>query len=328
MKIGYFAQLASSSLALLLIGPQPARHHYPGPPADFPVQVVVTVEPRHGGEPPVVSREDVMVYEGRERDQVTDWFPLQGEQARLQFFILLDDASRTSLGSQLDDVRQFILSQPPTTAVGVGYMSNGAVDVVQNFTTDHAEAARSVRLPRGIVGAFASPYLSLVDLIKRWPVKPALTEPVMNRWPGTPIRHEVLMITDGIDRFGGAGLLQDPHVDSAVEEAQTSGIIVFTLYASGVGHSGTSFWRINWGQNYLSELAEETGGEAFFLGYETPISFAPYLDQLSRRLNHQYLLAFIPKPQKKSGLRRVRVRTELPNAELIAAEKVFVPASE
>jgi len=47
---------------------------------------------------------------------------------------------------------------------------------------------------------------------------------------------------------------------------------------------------------------------------------------LSRRLNHQYLLAFLAKPEKKPGLQRVRVKTEVKNVELVAATKVFVPA--
>ena len=71
------------------------------------------------------------------------------------------------------------------------------------------------------------------------------------------------------------------------------------IYASGAGHFGRSFWGMNWGQNYLSQVSDETGGEAYFLGYETAVLFAPYLRDLMRRLNHQYLLAFIPKPEKK-----------------------------
>jgi hypothetical protein len=87
------------------------------------------------------------------------------------------------------------------------------------------------------------------------------------------------------------------------------------------------FWPINWGQNYLSQVASETGGEAYFLGFETPVSFAPYLEDLNRRLNHQYLLVFLAKPGKKSELQPVRPRTEVPNAELVAASKVWVPAA-
>jgi hypothetical protein len=274
--------------------------------------MVVTVEAHHGKEVPVVNREDVIVYQGKDRVHVTDWIPLQGDHAGVELFMLLDDASSTSLGSQLEDLRRFIQSQPPTTAIAVGYMRNGTVDTVQNFTTDHAQVAKALRLPLGSIGAYASPYLSVVDLIKRW--------------PASPVRHEILMISDGIDRLGGVGPA-NPYVDSAIEQAQRAGVIVYAIYATGVGHYGRSFWRLNWGQNYLSELATATGGEAYFLGSETPVSFAPYLDDLSRRLSHQYLLTFLAKPEKKAGLQRVKIRTEVPNAELVAAERVWVPVA-
>jgi hypothetical protein len=35
-------------------------------------KMVVTVEARHGGGTPVINREDVMVYEGHDRDKVTN----------------------------------------------------------------------------------------------------------------------------------------------------------------------------------------------------------------------------------------------------------------
>jgi hypothetical protein len=277
------------------------------------VHMVVTAEARHGNDVPVIQKEDVMVYQGRDRVQTTDWIPLQGEHAGLELFILLDDASGSSLGSQLEDLRRFINSQPAMTRIAVGYMRNGTVDIAQNFTDDHAQAAKSLRLPLESAGINASPYFSVSDVIKRW--------------PDAPVRREILMITDGIDRYGPGGA-SDPYVDQAVEQAQRAGIVIFSIYTPGAGHFGHTFWRINWGQNYLSELSDETGGEAFYLGTEAPVSFSPYLDDLGRRLLHQYLLTFLAKPVKKSGLQSVRLRTEVSNAELVAASSVYVPASE
>ena len=318
-----------SGLVLALVGlVLYARPAHPGAPratTTVPVQMVVTVEANHGNEEPAISREDVQVYQGRDRDEVKDWIPLQAENAKLELFILLDDASRANLGAQLEDLRKFVLAPPPTTAVGIGYMRNGVVDVAHRFTTDHAKVAETIRIPLGEAGAMASPYLSIVDSIKRWPTDSIGHQVLMNRWPDIPVRHEILVISDGIDRFGGTGI-GNPYVDAAIVEAQRAGVIVYTMFAGGVGRFGRSIWRINWGQNYLSEVAEETGGESFYLGSETPISFTPYLDDLNRRLNHQYLLAFFAKPEKKAALVRVKLRTEVPNAELVAAEKVYVPA--
>jgi hypothetical protein len=276
------------------------------------VNLVVTVEARHGSNVPDISREDVMVYEGRDRDKVTAWLPLQGDHAGLEVFVLLDDSSNSSLGSQLEDIRQFISAQPATTKIGVAYMQNGIAQVVQNLTSDHMLAAKALRLPLANSGANASPYFSLGDLIKRWP-------------EGNE-RREVLMITDGIDRYWGSGP-DNAYVDAAIEQAQRAGVIVFGIYTPGEGHYGHSFWRMNWGQNYLSQIADETGGEAYYLGNGAPVSFAPYLEDITRRLSRQYLLTFLAKPEKKAGMQRMKLRTEVPNAELVSADRVFVPAT-
>ena len=280
-------------------------------PAGPAVNLVVTVEARHGSNLPDISREDVMVYQGRDRDKVTGWLPLQGDHAGLELFVLLDDSSNISLGSQLEDVRQFIGAQAATTKIGIAYMQNGTVQVAQNLSSDHTLAAKALRLPLGRAGASASPYFSLGDLIKRW--------------PESNERREVLMITDGIDRYWGSGP-DDAYVGSVIEQAQRAGVIVFAIYTPGEGHYGHSFWRVNWGQNYLSQVADETGGEAYYLGNSAPVSFAPYLDDLTRRMGRQYLLTFLAKPEKKAGMQRVKLQTEVPNAELVSADSVFVPA--
>jgi len=313
MRDGYRVLTVWFALAVLTIVSQDlyGRRSMAGPAS--PVHMVVTAEGRHGGEVPLVPAGEVQVYEGRERLQVADWVPLTGERAGLEFFILIDDASSTSIGSQFQDLNAFMLEQPESTLLGLGYMRNGTVEIAQNPSVDHAAVAKALRLPLGNGGALSSIYISVSDLIKRW--------------PASPRRHEILVISDGIDRFGGSGPA-NPYVDTVIDDAQKAGVLIYSIYASGAGHFGRSFWRMNWGENYLSEVSDETGGEAYFLGYETPVSFAPYLRDLMRRLNHQYLLAFIPKPEKKPGFQRVKVRTEMPSVELISASRVYVEALE
>src|SRR3984957_12956994 len=301
------------AIIVILAGVQVATAQQAASAAEVSANLVVTVEARHGSNIPDVQRDDAMVYEGRDRDRITAWVPLQGDHAGLEFFILLDDSSSASLGSQLEDLRQFIMAQPPSTKIGVAYMQNGMAQVLQNLTRDHGAAAKALRLPMGNPGASASPYFSLGDLIKRW--------------PPSDERHEVLMITDGIDRYWGSGP-DNAYVDTVIEQAQRAGVIVYSIYTPGVGHYGHSYWRTYWGQNYLSQLSDETGGESYYLiGPAPPVSFAPYMEDITRKLNHQYLLTFVPKPEKKAGMRRIKVQTEVPNAELISADKVWVPAA-
>lgn len=285
-------------------------------PPTIPVHMVVTVEARHGTEIPQITGEDVMVYQNRSRDPVTEWTPFQGDRAGLELFLAVDEATSTSISSQFDDLRRFINSQPGATSIGIAYMRNGTVEILQRLTTDHALAAKALRLPLGDAGLSASPYESVVDLIKRWPGG--------TPGPGAERRRAVLMISDGIDALGGGGP-QDPYVASALDRIQQAGVTVYAIYANTVGHYGHTFWRRNWGQNYLSQVSDETGGEAYFMGLETPISFSPYLDALASRLNHQYLLGFLARPGNKAGLQRVQLTTEVPNAQLVAADKVWVP---
>jgi len=276
-----------------------------------PAHMVVTVEPHHGSEVPPVNREDVMVYEGKDRDAVTEWIPAQGDRAGVELFIMLDDGADSSLGQQLQDLRKFIDAQPASTKIGIAYMQNGTARIEQNLTSDHAQAAKALRLPMGIRGANGSPYFSLTDLIKRW--------------PESPERREVLMASDGVDLFYGSGDLLDPYVDEAIQNAQRAGILVSAIYTPGVGHFGHSYWQTYWGQLYLAQLADKTGGEAYYIGFNgPPVSFAPYLEDLDHRLSHQYFLTFLAKPPKKAGWQPVKLRTEVPKVDLVSADRIYL----
>ncbi len=70
--------------------------------------------------------------------------------AALELFILIDDGSTTSLGSQLEDIRKFINAQPASTKVGVAYMRDGMARIVQNLTERSRAAAKALRLPMGM----------------------------------------------------------------------------------------------------------------------------------------------------------------------------------
>lgn len=274
-----------------------------------PVSMTVSIEATHGKDVPELNREDATVFQGKQRLEVTEWTALKGEHAALELFVLMDDASAMSLGSQLTDLRDFFAAQPASTLIGVGFMHNGIADVKQDLTSDHAQAAQALRLPAGRISAGASPYLALSDLIKRWPT--------------CCVRRELLFISSGVDPLGGMGPT-NPYLDTAIERAQRAGVMVYTIYTPGVGHTGHSFWRENWGQNHLAQLAEETGGECYMLGFGAPVSFAPYLRDIAERFTHQYSVTFLVKAPAKAGLVSVRFATEIPNAEIVAAPRVYV----
>jgi hypothetical protein len=266
-----------------------------------PVSMVVTVEARRGNTMPEITKQDVMVYQGRTRAKVTDWVPAQGDRAGLQLFVLLDDYPNASRGRQLDDIRRFIMAQPAATKVGVAYMQIGDTKVLQAPTIDHQAAADALRVTLGSLAGSASPYFSLGDLIKHW--------------NASSDRREVLMISNGIDGING-GDHDDPYVNAVIQKAQRGGIQIFAISTTGP----------SLGRKFLAQLSEETGGESYYHESGPPVSFAPYLDTFSQRLANQYLLTFLAKPEKKAGMQSVKLRTEVPNAVLLGASSVYVPA--
>ena len=275
-------------------------------PIQAPIQMTVTVEARHGKEVPAMKPGDIMVSQKNQRLTVTNL----DTRTALELYILIDDASSANLGFQFNDLKQFIETQPAGTSIGIGYMRNGTVEFTQPLTADHSQAAKGLRLPLGDPGVMPSPYLSLSDLIKRWPAGQA--------------RHEVILVSSGIDPLDGG--VADPYLDATIERAQRAGVIVYAIYEPAAGHEGHSFWHMNWGQNHLEQMAEETGGECYMLDFEPLISFAPYLAEISEHLAHQYVVTLLATPGNKSGFQSVRLTTEVPNAELMHSGEVYVPA--
>jgi len=301
--------------AIAFLTAWPVRAQESAPPASGAVHMIVTVEPKHGNQIPAISKDDMMVNEGHDRLPIIDWTPAKGESAGLALAILIDESAGFSLGPQLNDIRRFINEQPPSTMISVGYMQNGTVNVATDFTKDHAAAAKAIRLTQGYFGAEGSPYLSLSAFIKGW-------------HSNSPVaRREVLMITSGIDNVY-MGTIDNPYVDAAIQDAQCAGVVVFSIYTPSAGHMGHSYYRTSWGQNYLSELSEMTGGESYYLmGPQAPVSFWPYLKKLNEQLPDQFLLSFVPKPEKKGGLQSVKVTSEIHDVDFLHQEKVCVEPS-
>lgn len=268
-----------------------------------PVHMIVTVETRNSAAVPSLGESDLIARQGGARLRVTGLTACQGDNAAMELFLVLDDASSPS-GWRLDDLRRFINNQPATASIGIGHMHNGMVETTVKFTLDHALAAQSLRLPLG-AGA-ASPYLALSDLIKHW--------------QGHADRREVVLITSGIDPSGGNGP-ENPYMDTAIADAQRAGIIVHTIYIPGLGGSSGA---LNSGQSFLEQLSTETGGRIFIPVSSRADSLGPVLDDLARLLEHQYRVTLLPKSGDKAGLKDVKLAIETPHVALIYAKRMYV----
>ncbi len=326
------------ALCLLTVAPRILHSQEKSSAGTVQVHMVITDQSfSDSGEIPVLQPNTIQVKQGKNALKISQLIPARGDNAGLQLFILIDDTCETNIGANLDDIRDFINAQPSSTLVGVAYMSNATIQIAQNFTADHALAAKSIRLPLGRLSTMDSPYLSLISLVKGWPQQ--------------KVRREVLMISDGIDRLRGSrtsgaqtasrGSLGpspaavyttmaaiSPDADSASRNSQRYGVIVHSIYAVGVGRVGRNAWEAQLGQSGVAKIADETGGEYFALGTQNAVSFKPYLERLQRIFDNQYYLVFGVTPGKKDALQRVSVSTQVPNADLGAADNVWVPAGK
>jgi hypothetical protein len=277
-----------------------------------PITTVVTVLGHDFSAPPAIAKEDVAVYSGKNRQDVTSWVPAQGENAGLQLAILIDDDdSPTAIGQHFSEIKEFITSQSTTTQVGLFYATAGTVQAAAQFDANHEAVAQKLRLTLGPNGGTSpSVYLSLEDLV--------------SHWPANGMRHEILMIASGIDRLSPG--LDSPYVASAIKRAQTSGVVVHSIYTGGPRLADSQF-RMDIAWQNLDQIASGTGGQSFFQGFETPVDFVPIFKQLDAVLKNQYLLTFAtPRSEKKNGeMRQIQVRAEQRNVKVYHASQVFVP---
>jgi hypothetical protein len=259
-------------------------------------------------EAPPIAKDDVQLFQGKERKQIADW--KKGEE--LYLAILIDSAIDQNSAGQWDYLKEFISAQPANTFIALGYLQNNTTQVAQDFTQNKDLVKNALRIPIGTAALGSSPYLSIIDMLKRW--------------PNTGPRRSIVVITSGIDYFRGPGSGPIyPDVDPLVQRAERQNTNIWSIYYPSSGHRGRAFFLVNTAQINIDKVSEETGAESYFLGYGTPVSIKPYLDEISTHLNNQYLLTFAGSGGSKGKFQSIKVKTELPDVEFMAPSAVFLP---
>jgi hypothetical protein len=294
-----------------IIALAPARAQQPNSTAPtVSVRTLITVTTKKGMEPVQLTPRDLLVQQSKVRLRVTSVTPATGENGGMQLAIVIDDSATSSLNNQLPDIAKFIREQEPNVKVGVFYARNGTVQVRQDFTPDHELAAKSLRIPLGQGGAYTSAYLSVMDLMKRW--------------PATQDRRELLLFTDGVDRFRHGPL--SPDVESTYEMAQKQGIVLHSIVISVAGGRRGGM-RMSNGQNNLSQITAQSGGFLYNQGFQTPVDMTPFLDQLDGVLRSQYWVTYLAHPKDKPSMQEIKFSTELPGVKIYAPAEVPIPAA-
>lgn len=274
-----------------------------------PVQVTVTASGRGQEPPPVLTRRDVIVFQDNQWRPVLDLTPIGSSARGTDLAILIDGSLRSKIGLQFNDLKKFMQALPASTAIGVAYAEYGSARFAQSFTADHKAAEAALRLPEGSVNVGGSIYQSVADLARHW--------------PDDGRARSAFVVSDGLDINRGLSETLptlNPDLAEAISESQKAGVTVYAIYANGATRLTRDLFLLDNGQSSLTRLASETGGESYFQGDETPVSFQPFLKQLRETLGRQYVLTFEAAPNDQGSL---RVSTEIPHVRIDAPARVW-----
>jgi len=280
-------------------------------PAAGMVTFTVTAVGKKDANASAVALDDVQLFLGKERKPIADW----KKSDELFLAILIDDSIDSGAAAQWNDLKAFILAQPASTHIALGYIRNNTTMIAQDFTQNKELVSKALRIPIGRSALGSSPYLGTIDMLKRW--------------PATGPTRSVLLISSGIDYFRGSGFGPfSPDLDPLIQRAERQNTNIWTVYYPSSGHRGHSFFEGNQGQNNISKLSEETGAESYFLGYGAPVALKPYFDEIGEHLSNQYLLSFVGNGGSKGKYQRVDVKTELKDLEFFTPSAVYLPPAK
>lgn len=276
-------------------------------------QVIVTILPKDAKDAaPNISPQDMSIKVNGKDSKVTSFQALKSAKDPVELVVLIDGSARSSLGRQMEDISQFIKSLPPNILATIGYMENGNTQLTGPLTTDRVAALKGLHLPGGMAGTNGSPYFCISDLAKRWPSQ--------NR----AARREVLMVTDGVDEYNRRFDPDDNYVQEAIKDAVRAHMIIYSIYWRDDGRFAQTAYANNSGQNLMIEVTDATGGKSFWIGSGNPVSFQPYLEELTRRFQNQYELSFTVPTNGKPQVENFKLKFKVPGADVAAPQQVFV----
>jgi hypothetical protein len=286
-------------------------------PADITMTVTVVNHRAAGAPAPRLTKGDLVVRQEGMVRPVAGWRPLLQSPEGIDVAVLVDDSLAPNVALQWKDVGGFIRLLPKDSHVAIAYGSYGGANILQPFTSDREQAIKALRIPIGRINEGSSIYLSLVALLRHWPADG---------------RHRmVLLVSNGVDLMYGV-LQSEPgmnqNLQRAIDDAQKDGVVVDAIFASGASRVSRNLFLIGNGQSCLARLALDTGGTAYTNGLETPISFSPYLSEITSNFANMYLLTFQAALPAKPSFALIQLSAEPSGIELIGPSKVFLPAGK
>ena len=245
------------------------------------VNVFVTVLDKQGHFVRNLPRDRFIVYEDRVPQEITHFSSEMNRPLRIGLLMDTSGSVRLKLGFEKESAIRFLrgVMRRPDEAL--------LVEFDQGVTLLHDFTPRTAAIEQEIKGLRSGGGTALWD---------AIYQVSRDKMTDRDARKTIVVVSDGDDRNSKQTL------DDAVEMAQISEV---TTYAIGTNNFGASSSKQ--GEKNLQNLAEQTGGTAFFPF--TPERLDDAFDQINTELRSQYSLTYVPRDKTRTGrFRRIEVR--------------------
>ncbi len=245
------------------------------------VNVLVAVTDQNGRFVTDLPKDRFEVREDGKTQKITNFSHETNLPLRIGLLMDTSASVRTKLDFEVRAATNFLRSimRPQDKTLLVEF--DRAVSLISDFSSSPATISEELKKLRAGGG---TAMLDAVFAVSR----DKLTDPTT--------RNTIVLLSDGVDLDSQRSLRE------AVEMAQKSAVIVYAIGTNKFGASGDSG-----GEKRLSELAEKTGGRAFFP--YSPELLEDAFRKIDEELRSQYSLTYTPTNKTRDGkFRKLKIK--------------------
>lgn len=244
-----------------------------------------------------LNKEDFKVFDDNVQQEITSFAQPTDLPLRIGMVLDTSNSIRDRLKFEQDAAIDFIFNAIRRERDQAFLMSfDDGPQVIEGFTGDTGDLRDTILKQRagGGTSLYDAVYMASQELLTKSPVP---------RGPNPDVRRVLVVISDGDDNSSNHSR------GEAVEAAQRAGVIIYTISTStewvNIDDQSDPNKRINRkfekneGDRVLEQLAQETGGRAFF-PYRVDDLGQSFLD-IGDELRHQYALAYSPAGRGPDG---------------------------
>lgn len=266
-----------------------------------------------------LNKENFKVFDDGAQQEITDFSQPTDLPLRIGMVLDTSNSIRERLKFEQDAAIDFLFNALRRGKDQAFLMTfDDGPQIIKDFTGDGGDLRDTILKQRagGGTSLYDAVYAASDHLLKNSPLPPG---------PNSDVRRVLVVISDGDDNSSNRSR------GESVEMSQRAGVIIYSISTSTEWVSAedekdpskriSRKYEKNEGDKVLEQLAQETGGRAFF-PYKVDDLGQSFLD-IGDELRHQYALAYSPAGRSADGkYHTIRIQTDRKDV-LVRARKGY-----